>query len=511
MKSAPAWLAGLLRLAAALGAGAESGGLLRGLSPAAAPGAAPGAAPAAPAPSAFAVPDVAQTVGQRMMQDSARLGGVAQNLMSMQADINRVEKEVLGKVFDMQSMKNFFSTHQAVLDDNKRLTSEVTKLSTDLGQVSNGLASMRAKSENLENEHRQHIAELQAKVSEDEAVIQDLDAEMKHEKMLEQDNSKLKQINNALREESSKATSQASQAHYELTETKSTLQEHMKVTGLLQGQLVKQHEYGITCHDRVATLETQLRATAQSQAVERVATNNMIKQATSSTSAIQQTLMAENAQLKNMLQSAKEMAIIYQNQLIKGHADMTSLQDKKNEELRSARADLERMRQHIKMVEDSLSTNINGRVIAEKKLDQKKRTIMSLQANDQLRKDAKRMQKALEISQVTEAQAKAQVMRAQRLMAVWRKSAKQNAAAAEAAAREAFEKLGAAKTTKEEALVKTQAETAVLTQCGAVWDKKHKELLDKLSQCGMANDDLKTVHALTPPLGDSPSSEKAGD
>jgi len=512
-------LAGLLHVAAALKAEAD------GFLSAAAPGAAPGAAMAAPASSA--VPDVAQTVGQRMSQDSARIGRVAENLMSVQGDINRVEKEVLGKVFDMQTMKNFFSTHQAALDENKRLTGEVSKLNSEISSVSTELANTRVRSEDLEKAHRQHITSMQAKVAEDEAVIQDLDAEMKHEKMLEQDNAKLLQINNGLREESSKAASQSKQVHYELTEAKATLQEHMKVTGLLQDQLIKQHEYAISCHDRVSTLETQLKATVQSQAAEKEATNTMIKQATSSTSAVQGQLLTENSQLKNMLEQAKQQATIYQNQLVKQHADMTSLQNEAEKELGTMRAELDKMREHMGVVEASLSTNINSRMIVENQLAQKEKMITSLQAtlldgkkaalismNEQLRKDVERMQKALEISQVSEAQAKAQVMQAKQLMAVWKKAAAQNAAAAQATAQEALQKVDAAKKSDEKAIAKADAavmdaEASMLTQCSAVWDKKHGDILQKLNQCKTVKDDLKTVYAQVASLQGSLATDKA--
>merc|ERR1711971_18067 len=49
-------------------------------------------------------PDISDSVRERIEADSKRVGKIAESLVGVQGDINRVEKEVLGKVFDMSSM-----------------------------------------------------------------------------------------------------------------------------------------------------------------------------------------------------------------------------------------------------------------------------------------------------------------------------------------------------------------------------------------------------------------------
>ena len=44
--------------------------------------------------------------------------------MGVQGDINRVEKEVLGKVFDMSTMKSFLNQHEQAIKDHEKLDKE---------------------------------------------------------------------------------------------------------------------------------------------------------------------------------------------------------------------------------------------------------------------------------------------------------------------------------------------------------------------------------------------------
>merc|ERR1719326_1034166 len=65
----------------------------------------------APAPAGIpAPPDIAQNLRQRIALDAGKLGSAAQKLLLVQSDINRVDKEVTGKVFDLESVRNFVAT-----------------------------------------------------------------------------------------------------------------------------------------------------------------------------------------------------------------------------------------------------------------------------------------------------------------------------------------------------------------------------------------------------------------
>merc|ERR1719409_915195 len=83
--------------------------------------------------------EVAQSLRYRIAEDSKRIGHVAQNLLSVQTDINHVEKEVLGKVFDIQTLKTFFTTHQSVVNENKQLKSETSELNGEIESLSGQL------------------------------------------------------------------------------------------------------------------------------------------------------------------------------------------------------------------------------------------------------------------------------------------------------------------------------------------------------------------------------------
>ena len=52
-----------------------------------------------------------QTFTERITQDSHALGSAAESLLAVQADINRVQSEVEGKVFDLEDVRRFFAEH----------------------------------------------------------------------------------------------------------------------------------------------------------------------------------------------------------------------------------------------------------------------------------------------------------------------------------------------------------------------------------------------------------------
>merc|ERR1719409_2431023 len=81
--------------------------------------------------------DIAQNLRARLADDSQRLGNVAEGLLSVQSDVNRVERESLGKVFDLQTLRTFFASHQ-------RMEAENDAMKTRVGQLESQLSTLQA-------------------------------------------------------------------------------------------------------------------------------------------------------------------------------------------------------------------------------------------------------------------------------------------------------------------------------------------------------------------------------
>lgn len=490
-------LAALLHAAAVAVVGGESDGFLS----------------AAPTGAAAPLPDVSQTVGQRIAQDSKRIGLVAENLMGVQGDINRVEKEVLGKVFDLQSMKNFFSTHEAVVNENQKLSKEVSKMNEEIGGLSDQLADTRSESEQQDTLHHKKMAESQGKIAQDEATIQALSAELKKLKMLDVDNQKLQEVNSHLRDDDTKAVEAVTQAQDELGEKQKELQEHLQVTKTLQQQLIKQHQYAVACHGRVNSLEQHLQAAIEAEKAQKAQAEATVQQTEVGNMAQQNQLMSENAALKQRLEQAKQTTVAYQQQLSNTQGQMTALQHEADNELGIMRGEMDKMKQHLAVVENSLQTNIHTRLLVEKQLKDNKADVKKMQAalldgkvasllsaNKQLEHDIGNMNAFLQASQMSQAKAEAQALHAKQLEAAWKATAEANARAAQEAAREALAQVAAAKKSddKDKAAAdeaSMDAESVMIAQCGQLWDKKHKDILDKLEKCPQIKDDLNTAAA----------------
>lgn len=459
------------------------------------------------------VNDVSQTVGQRIAQDSGRIGLIAENLVGVQGDINRVEKEVLGKVFDLQTMKSFFSTHEATLDENKRLNQEVLKENAQIESLSKQLAKTRADSSTDEQQHRLKMAQVQATIAEDETTIQSLASELKHEKLLEADNEKLTEVNGILREQTTRTVDAAQQVHNELDKAKAELEAHQRTTSMLQEHLITQHKYAETCHLRVNSLEQHLKGMLATEQAEKQITEARVTQTNQAVKMNMNMLVTENAALKERLEQAKAATMQYAQQLADTTQEMSSLQHEATKEIDTLKSESNKMKQHISMVENSLMTQIHQRMFVEKQLGDKSTAVKGLQqellkdektkltsSNGQLKKDLDQMHQALLQSQVSEAKAEAQAWRAEQEQAAWKATAQANAMAAQQAAKAALEQVaqanGAGEKAKSEAdQAAMAAEASVMTKCSTIWDDKHKELLQELEQCKGVDQKLKQESA----------------
>jgi len=461
----------------------------------------------------FAVPDVAQTVGQRIEQDGHKIGLVAENLVAVQGDINRVEKEVLGKVFDLQSMKNFFNTHQAAVEESKQLNGDISKLSGEVSFLSGQLGKARLESDQSQKDHRMEASQMQGKITEDEAVIQGLGQELKREKAIEADNAKLQEVNAILRGQNSKTTDAAAVVHEELTVAKAVLQKAENTADTFKEELVAQHQYGEACHQRVSALQNELHEVTQKHVEERNYDTQTIHQATVDSQHSQQMLAAQNEDLKARLAKAQQNRATFQTQLGATHQQMHALQGEASTELNKMRDEVAKMRAHAAAVQGAVAAGAQNRQVTQAHIAQTQLQVDSMQQtlltnklqllqtkNAQLKEDMARLQEALKQSQLGEAKAEAVSMQAKEAEASWKSAAAQNAAAAQNTAREALVEIAKAKKGDEDAATQASeatmdAEASLLTKCDSLWDKKHPKVFAQLEKCKQTKQDLRTVSA----------------
>jgi len=92
-------------------------------------------------PASASPPDIPTTVGQRLAEDSRRLGQSAQNLLSAQRKLNVVEEDALRKSFDMETLRHLDDKDRAEWQEHVRLEAEVERLRGVLEHLLDELAN----------------------------------------------------------------------------------------------------------------------------------------------------------------------------------------------------------------------------------------------------------------------------------------------------------------------------------------------------------------------------------
>lgn len=493
-------------------------GGLRAAPPAAAPPPSPspvvaGSPSIAPGAANLEGAEVAQSLRYRIAEDSKKIGHVAQNLLSVQTDINHVEKEVLGKVFDIQTLKTFFSTHQSVVDENKKLKSESTDLNKEIESLSGQLNEAHSSMATAEEEFKATSAEQAAKLSEDAAVIDGLNKEMIHSKTVERDNEKLKDINRMLREQNTKTIDQAQLVHSELNNAKASLHDGIQATQRLQDQLVDQHKYGTECHAKVTQLEKALKKETAQLKQESVAAAAAAQQQQALEVAARKRLSDENAVLKQQLAVSAQTAAALQQKVSVTNTQIETLQSQSSSQIAAMKAEMGKMRSHVLVVRDSLMQNIKARKMVEEKLAHTLAQIEYLQnqmrsggfaalelENTQLKTDLKNTADALKTSHIAEATARGEAEQAMASEAALEKAAQLNAKAAQSAAEQAAIEVAKAHQQATSQLeiandAAMDAEASVAQKCENIWKKDHAALLEELEKCKTIRSDVKSAHA----------------
>mmetsp|Transcript_47987 Transcript_47987/g.88320 ORF Transcript_47987/g.88320 Transcript_47987/m.88320 type:complete len:720 (+) Transcript_47987:113-2272(+) len=91
-------------------------------------------------PASATAPDIPTTVGERLADDSRRLGQSAQHLLSAQRKLNAVEEDALRKSFDLQSLRHLDDKDRAEWQEHLQLEAEVERLRGVLANLLDDLA-----------------------------------------------------------------------------------------------------------------------------------------------------------------------------------------------------------------------------------------------------------------------------------------------------------------------------------------------------------------------------------
>merc|ERR1719265_954665 len=287
----------------------------------------------------------------------------------------------------------------------------------------------------------------------------------------------------------------------------------MQATQRLQDQLVDQHRYGTTCHQKVTELEKALRKETGKLKQASVSAAAAAQQQQALEAAEQKKLTDENAALKAQLTQTAQASAALQQRVMATNQQMNVLQTQSSAQLAGMKDEMGKMRAHVLVVRDSLMQNIKARKMVEERLAHTLQQIEYLQnqmksggfaalelENTQLKTDLANTAEALKQSHISEATAKGEAEQAMASEAALEQAAQQNAKAAQEAAQQAAVEVAKAHQAATSQLeiandAAMDAEANVAQKCENIWKKKHADLLEELETCGTVRQDVKAAHA----------------
>jgi len=480
----------------------------------------------APAPEAHAAPEGSTpdvevaaeatapmlTVSERLALGSKHAGVVAINLLHVQDRIDLVEREVLGKVFDMETLRNFLRSHREAVDNSQNLRDNIAAKSEDVEKMTDQLRGIRQRTSEQMAGHLNRTDDLHAKLAKGAAEIERLTTEKELNdrlRALEKTDSDLEKGNKNLRGKDAGEVTATKAAMAKLEALKTELARYQKVVKGLEGQVQTQHTYSAECRQRTEVLRLRLAAEESRLSEERVQLEQLARQRQQA----EESLIRNNGLLQGRLVKAKANFATIQTQVLSSKDRHTALQSEAENHLGVLRKALGARRMEADAAEIELAARLNATRDAEQRLERARAEVGRLQGiiiggrlaemrhnSTQMKDDLKQARFILEESQAALARASNKLSQANETLSGLREESKNIADDASKAMRESLAQAAAAKRKDDEASRKAegasaQAEAALLTDCIAIWDEKHKSMHKELAKCEQLKSDLQTKSA----------------
>jgi len=463
------------------------------------------------------VQDIDATLRERIEQDSNRVGKVAENLVGVQGDINRVEKEVLGKVFDMSTMKSFLAKHEEAIKDHEKLeaaqsdvSGQATALSKQLDQAINDTSTQ-------DKRHRAKLTQLSTKAMEDKAAIQGLQKELVPLAEMKEEVEKLPVVNANLTAQNTKGVAAAHAATKELVYEKSKLQSYQQTTTNLMQELVRQHTYATRCHKRLFQLNTQLHELESKEAK----TKHQQQRTAAKGQTMAKFLEDKSAVIQKRLEKANTNLQTINFAKANAKSKIGALQTEGQTMLEQMRTELGKLRGQAATIETAMMAKISNRKLIEKTLRGANLQVEDMQAkliagrldklrrnNTQMTQDLSQMRTGMQNAEVSTAKAEAKRSQLLAIALQTKEQAQNKTMEVQEVARQALDQVVAVRQSDDDAAQKAQAATmeaqaSMLSRCSIIWQQDHPVVLQKLKDCEQVKFDLQAVRATVASLRSS--------
>lgn len=460
-----------------------------------------GSGPEAPPMATFA-----PNLRERIYEDSKRLGKAAESLLAIQSDINRVQTEVQGKVFDLETVRGFFATHQW-------LQAESAQCKEQLSHKDQLLASMGAELHDAEMTYQNATSVMEARMQELEAKAQ---AAMSEEKNVEAEylgsrksvleDGKIRAENQELIKKLEKASDLAVQNDRD----RKTI-EQLENADRDHKQLVEQLTSSVKAlQEQVSSLQESDRQKDAALIDHTQELKNAAKMAQDQAKLHIATAEHDKDQLKQAnLKMADELKQLT-DEKAKLKAAIASVQYQAVRKFEAMKATIGTYKDNINSLRESVSQNIVARKKQEAEVNRLTQMLIKSDAQslkealDRTKKELAEAHDLLKQTQVAKAKADADLIAEKSAKEAAQAIAANEKAAAQKARDEMMERVGQCQSQKQEELAIAQSNFEKCTtklnglseeKCGERWRELNKESLETIEKCKVTEETLRTCTA----------------
>merc|ERR1719420_679030 len=139
--------------------------------------------------------------------------------------MNSAEKKLFGKVFDLESERNFLARHQQLVSENAELEDNMDGLNEKIATLSSQLDQVQRKFVSVKHEHQKAEKVSHEKLAENDFTMAGLHKQLVGSHKVQEDFDKLLDVKKALSKEGEEIRVTAEAANKELKDAKSQLHE----------------------------------------------------------------------------------------------------------------------------------------------------------------------------------------------------------------------------------------------------------------------------------------------
>eukprot|EP00927_Polykrikos_kofoidii_P055464 TRINITY_DN49712_c0_g1_i1.p1 TRINITY_DN49712_c0_g1~~TRINITY_DN49712_c0_g1_i1.p1 ORF type:complete len:604 (+),score=137.86 TRINITY_DN49712_c0_g1_i1:156-1967(+) len=447
---------------------------------------------------------VTHTVGERIALDSERIGLIAQRLLEVQNNIDSVEQEVVGKVFDVDSLKNFLGAHQEAAAEGERLQASMSSTSATVGALAKQLAEERANLVKQEVEHRRRMAQMKADLARFDGEILLLKRRLVEQAEYELKNRSLTEATLVLRNHSRAEIVRIDSDDGELAAAKAELEKKTVSVMELDGEVRRQNSFSTVCQLKAERLRLDL------EVEERRISVSVSKDSQREAEGMEaeQALLSENKGFKARLLKAKQNLRTFQDILRSTNGRYAALQQEGQTELVKLRKVLGVERQKADSKVSELNSQMHERASMEKEVLQTEASVDSLKSDvfsgrfaqlrssiTQLKRDLNFTFSAMKKSDEKEADAWRTIARANETILILRNSTEQSAEQARQITQMSLSQIAKIKQfddaiAKEAETAAMEAEASMMIDCEFKWKEENKVVTQELDACRQVKQEL---------------------